>query len=120
MRRASSWRYAPHAAIVARAEIVDARLGYRESRRIALVAPLDGASLDVSRASDFNPDDFCHTAVAGASFAPIPEALRGARATRALERALRDRALASARATVLSNATLELVSAAGERDNGAS
>lgn len=110
-----AWKYAPHAAIVARAEIVDARIGYRESRRVALLAPLDGVAIDLSRAGAFNPDDFRHAAVAGAAFAPLGDALRG-RALTSIEKALREHALASSRATAYTNALLDLVSMPGETE----
>ena len=111
-----SWRYAPHAAIVARAEIVDARLGFRESRRIAICAPLDGAAINLSLSSTINPDDFRHSPVDGAAFAPLVDALRGPRAIKSIEKALREHALGFARATAYSNALLELVSMPGETE----
>ncbi len=109
-----SWRYAPHAAILARAEIVDTRLGFRESRRIAICAPLDGAAINLSASSAINADDFRHAPVDGAEFVSLGDALRGARAIKAIEKALREHALGSARATAYSNGLLDLVSTSGE------
>jgi hypothetical protein len=109
-----SWKYVPHAAIVGRAEISDARLGYRESRSIALLAPAGPDGIDFAQTGPFVPEDLKHAPVDGAAFAPLGDAFKGARATKATERSLRERALAAARTTVLVNAELELVSNAGE------
>ncbi len=108
------WTYLPHAAIVARVELVDARLGYRESRRVALLAPCIADGIDFDKLGPFQPDDLRHAAVTGATFAPLGDAFKGARATKATERALRDRALGSTRATVFVNTELDLVSTFGE------
>lgn len=109
-----SWKYAPHAAIVARVEIADGRLGYRESRRIALLAPIANGALDLSHATEFHPDDFHHGPVDGAAFVSMDDALLGARSIKAMEKMLRDHALSQARAIVLTNTALDLVSSPGE------
>jgi DNA helicase HerA-like ATPase len=110
----TEWKYLPHAAIVARAELVDARIGYRESRRIALLAPCIADGIDFGKLGPFEPDDLRHAAVAGADFLPLGDAFKGARATKATERALRDRVLAAARTTIYVNAELDLTSTPGE------
>jgi hypothetical protein len=106
------WQYAPLAAIVARAELTDAKIGYRESRRIALLAPLANGALDLSRVAPFNPEDFRHAAVSGASFQALPTL--GARALKSLEKALRDQAAAVARGSIFYSPVLEMASAPGE------
>ena len=112
----AAWRYVPHAAIVARVEIADARLGYRESRTLALLAPAGPDGVDFAQACPFDPADLRHAAVSGAAYAPLGDAFKGARATKSTERTLRERVLASpgARATVFVNTELELLSTAGE------
>ena len=110
----SEWKYQPHAAIIVRAELVDQRLGYRESRRVALLAPCIPDGIDFDKLGPFEPDDLRHAPVPGAEFLPLGDAFKGARATKATERALRDRALAAARTTIYVNDTLDLASAAGE------
>jgi hypothetical protein len=110
----AAWTYLPHAGIVARADIVEARLGYRESRAIALYAPLVEAGMELSRLAPFFPDDFRNPPVEGARYAAIPGPLRAPRGVKALERALRDQALLAARATIFVNPMLELVSRPGE------
>jgi hypothetical protein len=108
------WKYAPYATVVARAEITDARLGYREPRRVALLAPLATGAIDLARMTPFNPDELVHAAAAGATFVPLGDALKGARATKAAEKTLREQALSAARVTVFTNSVLDLVSTPGE------
>jgi hypothetical protein len=110
----SEWIYAPHAALVARVEIADAKVGYRESRPFALYAPIVEGGLDLARLARFSPDDFRNGPAVGARFAPLPAGHCTARGAKSLEKALREQAIAGARATVFVNGALELVSAPGE------
>lgn len=110
----SAWFYAPHVAVVARAELSDARLGVRDVRTIALVAPVVGDAVDWSRATDFEPAVFHFEPVQDARFCAIDGALGSPRAVKAVEKALRERAFAAARVTVHGNPVLGLASSPGE------
>ena len=110
----TTWSYEPSAAILASVDISDARLGYSERVHVALMAPLVNGELQVSQASEFSPDAFDHDAVPGARFAPLGAGLSGARAIKSREKALRDLALSQAKAVVLHNPVLGLMSAQGE------
>jgi hypothetical protein len=110
----SEWIYAAHAALVARVEIADAKIGYRESRPFALYAPIVDGGLDLARLASFDPDDFRNGPAAGARFAPLPAGHCTARGAKSLEKALREQAIQAARATVFVNGALELLSTPGE------
>jgi hypothetical protein len=108
-----AWYYAPYAGLIAHAEIADARLGFRAPRRLAVIAPLLDGGLDLARASGFTPEDLRHAAVPGAKHGATT-ALKGARAVKAIEKALRERAAQMAVTEVHVCAVLELVSVQGE------
>lgn len=108
-----TWRYVPNAALVGVVQLSDKKLGYVESRKVALMVPVDGGELQASQAGDFAPDTFDHDPAPGASFAELG-LFGGARAIKAREKQLRDLALATTRAVVFENAALELVSTPGE------
>src|SRR5207237_2721614 len=108
-----AWRYEPHAAIVASVELADGRLGWREARTVAVLAPLGEAGVDLARAMPFDPEDLRHEPVAGARFLPLA-GLGGARATKSAEKALKDRVLASTVGEVSSCPILDLLSARGQ------
>jgi hypothetical protein len=110
-----AWSYHPYAAIIARAEIVDARLSIRFTREVGIFVPIDGGTLDLDRAVPFDPDVLAKgRAVPGARFLPYAEAPLGARAVRALEKSLRELAFSALRTSVTVNEPLGLVAAPGE------
>ena len=110
----TTWTYDPSAAILATVDLSDARLGYSERRRVALMAPIVNGEIQVSQSSEFSPDAFDHDAVPGAVFAPLGTGFTGARAVKAKEKALRDLAAGLSRAIVFHNPVLGLMSSQGE------
>lgn len=110
-----AWSYHPSAAVVARAEIADARLGVRFAREVAVMVPMQSGTLDLDRAATFDHDPLERNApVAGARFVPFANGPIPARALRSLEKALKDQAMRALRTTVMVNDPLELVSQPGE------
>jgi len=111
----TAWSYHPNAAIVARAELVDARLGVRFTREVSVMIPISGGTLDLDRATTFEHEGLeKHAAVPGARFVPYADAELPARALRSIEKALKEQAMAALRTTVMLNDDLELVSQPGE------
>jgi hypothetical protein len=107
-----AWRYLPHAAVIARAEIADAKLAVRAAREVAVMVPFVETGVDLDGAVQFEPDTLTHGPVAGARYASFTEPTT--RALRSIEKALKERALAGLRLTVMINDVLELVSQPGE------
>jgi hypothetical protein len=103
-----AWQYLPHAAVIARAEIADARLGVRTTREVSVMVPFANAGLDLDGAVRFEPDTLTHGPVPGARYVAYGEL--GTRALRSIEKALKEQALAGLRLTVMLNDVLELVS----------
>lgn len=114
---ADAWSYQPSAAIVARADIGDARLGVRFTREISIMVPISSGTLDLDRATTFEHEGLDkNRPVAGARFSPYAEAKIPTRALRSLEKALKEQAIAALRTPVMVNAALELVSQPGETE----
>jgi DNA helicase HerA-like ATPase len=109
-----SFTYVPHAALLGVVQLADAKLGYVEQRRLALMVPIEGGELQVTRATDFDPGAFAHPAAPGARFGSLEGFFGGARAIKSREKQLRDLAQSSTRATVLENPVVGLLSTPGE------
>lgn len=110
-----AWSYQPNAAIVARADLADARLGLRFTREAAVMVPLSAGILDLDRATTFEHEGLeKNSPVAGARFAPYADGPIGTRALRSIEKALKEQAIAALRTTVMVNDLLELVSQPNE------
>ncbi|MGZ3476330.1 MAG: ATP-binding protein, partial [Polyangiales bacterium] len=86
-----AWQYLPHAAVIARAEVVDAKLGVRTTREVGVMVPFANGGLDLDGAVRFEPDSLTHGPVAGARYVPYGEL--GTRALRSIEKALKEQAL---------------------------
>ncbi len=111
----TAWGYQPNAAIVARAEITDARLGVRFTREVSVMVPIASGTLDLDRATTFEHEGLeKHAPVPGARFVPYADAPIPARALRSIEKALKEQAIAALRTPVMINDELELVSQPGE------
>jgi hypothetical protein len=111
----TGWRYHPNAAIVARADLADARLGIRFTREVSVMVPIAKGTLDLDRATIFDHEGLeNHAPVAGARFVPYADAPIPARALRSIEKALKEQAIAALRTPVMINDELELVSHPGE------
>ena len=112
-----AWSYQPHAAIVARADVADARLGLRYTREASVMVPIAAGTLDLDRATLFEHEGLERNApVAGARFAAYAEGPLATRALRSLEKALKEQAIARLRLVVFVNDSLELVSVAHETE----
>lgn len=111
----TAWSYHPNAAIVARAELADARLGIRFTREVSVMVPIANGTLDLDRATTFEHEGLeKHAPVLGARFVPYAEGTIPARALRSIEKALKEQAIAALRTPVMINDDLELVSQPGE------
>jgi len=110
-----AWSYQPNAAIVARADVADARLGVRFTREASVMVPISAGTLDLDRATLFEHEGLeRNLPVAGARFAPYADGAIGTRALRSIEKALKEQAIAALRTTVMVNDLLELVSQPNE------
>lgn len=110
-----AWSYQPHAAVVARADLGDARLGVRFTREVSVMVPIASGTLDLDRATPFEHEGLDKNApVPRARFVPYAEGPIGARSLRSIEKALKEQAVAALRTAVMVNDTLELVSQPGE------
>ncbi len=110
-----AWSYHPSAAIVARAELVDARLGVRFTREVSVMVPIASGTLDLDRATTFEHEGLDkNRPVPGARFLPYADAAIPARALRSIEKALKEQAMVALRTSVMVNDELELVSQPGE------
>jgi hypothetical protein len=110
-----AWSYHPSAAIVARADLGDARLGVRFTREVSVMVPIAAGTLDLDRAASFEHEGLDkNKPVAGARFSPYADGPIPTRSLRSIEKALKEQAIAALRTPVMVNSALELVSQPGE------